>query len=123
MNTLQKGLGLSVLALLSACSSGTPGCADEDATGLLREIVEEHFLESAYGRQLRPMVEYSIRGIRTEQHDNKLDSYECSATLEFHLVSNPNGPTQSRTSNTTCIRSKTRTPTLRFPIRESRRAF
>ncbi|SUD38198.1 Uncharacterised protein [Ectopseudomonas mendocina] len=96
MNTLQKGLGLSALTLLSACSSGTPGCADDDSTSLLREIVEGHFLESAYGRQLRPMVEYSIRGIRTEQHDDKLDSYECSATLEFHLVSNPNGPTQKQ---------------------------
>ncbi len=89
MNTLQKGFGLSTLALLSACSSAPPGCADDDSTSLLREIVEGHFLESAYGRQLRPIVEYSIRGIRTEQHDDKLDSYECSATLEFHLVSNP----------------------------------
>ncbi|PKM32037.1 MAG: hypothetical protein CVV08_14585 [Gammaproteobacteria bacterium HGW-Gammaproteobacteria-12] len=96
MNTLQKGLGLSVLTMLSACSSGTPGCADDDSTSLLREIVEGHFLESAYGRQLRPMVEYSIRSIRTEQHDEKLDSYECSATLEFHLVSNPGGPRQKQ---------------------------
>lgn len=96
MNTLQKGLGLSGLALLSACSSGTPDCADDDATDLLREIVEEYFLESAYGRQLRPMVEYSIRSIRTEAHDEKLDSYQCSATLEFHLTSNPSGPTQKQ---------------------------
>ncbi|MBG0841628.1 hypothetical protein [Ectopseudomonas toyotomiensis] len=94
MNKLQKGLGLSVLALLGACSNDTPGCADDDTTDLLREIVEEHFLESAYGRQLRPMVEYSIRGVRTEAHDEKLDSYQCSATLTFHLTSNPSGPAQ-----------------------------
>src|SRR5690606_18727744 len=96
MNRLQKTLGLSALTLLSACSSSTPGCADDDATRLLGEIVEEHFLESAYGRQLRPMVEYSIRGIRTDRHDEKIDSYECSATLESHLVSNPHGPRQKQ---------------------------
>ncbi len=96
MNNLRKGLGLSVLTLLSACSSGTPDCADDDTTHLLGEIIEGHFLESGYGRQLRPMVEYSIRGIRTEQHDEKLDSYACSATLEFHLLSNPDGPRQKQ---------------------------
>jgi len=96
MNNLRKGLGLSVLTLLSACSSGTPGCADDDATRLLHEIVEGHFQESAYGRELRPMVEYSIRGIRTERHDEKLDSYQCSATLELHLTSNPSGPAQNQ---------------------------
>lgn len=96
MNALQKSLGLLTLTLLGACSSGTPDCADDDSMDLLHEIIEGHFQESHDGRQLRPMLEYSIRGIRTEQHDEKLDSYQCSATLELQLISNPSGPTQKQ---------------------------
>lgn len=74
---------IALLFLLSACAAGTPACGDADTLDLLDEIVDETFQEHAYGRKARPMVEYTVRSIRTLGHDDDVDSYQCAATLEL----------------------------------------
>lgn len=71
-----------LMLALSSCSD-TPDCGSGDARHLLGEIIEEAFEKSAYGRQLRPLVDYRIRAIRTVNHQKNVDVYECAATLEI----------------------------------------
>lgn len=71
-----------LMLTLSACN-GTPDCGSSDAQHLLGEIIEEAFDKSAYGRQLRPSVDYRIRAIRTVSYQKNVDVYECAATLEI----------------------------------------
>ena len=71
-----------LLMALSACSD-TPDCGSSDAQHLLGEIIEEAFEKSVYGRQLRPLVDYRIRAIRTVSYQKNVDVYECAATLEI----------------------------------------
>lgn len=78
--------------LLSACASHTPDCNDADSRALLDEIIEDTFAESAYGKELRPLVDYEVRGIRMLGHDKAVDSYECRATL---AISAKNGTGKS----------------------------
>lgn len=73
---------VALLLLLSACT-GTPACGDSDALELLDTIIEETFQDNAYGRKARPMIDYTVRGIRTLGHDDDVDSYQCAATLEL----------------------------------------
>lgn len=78
--------------LLPACASHTPHCNDADSRALLDEIIEDTFAESAYGKELRPLVDYEVRGIRMLAHDKSVDSYECRATL---TISAKNGAEKS----------------------------
>lgn len=71
-----------LLLALSACS-GTPDCGSSDTRHLLGEIIEEAFDKSVYGKQLRPLVDYRVRAIRTVSHHKNVDVYECAATLEI----------------------------------------
>ncbi|WP_141243641.1 hypothetical protein [Pseudomonas indica] len=91
MNIITRITALFALIILTGCSSGTPDCSAKETLSLLSEIVEEPFLEKSSfggpnGQQLRQLVEYEFRNIRTEKYDEKLDSYECAATLEIRLA-------------------------------------
>lgn len=91
MNIIAHVTLLSALFILAGCSSGTPDCGAQETLDLLSEVVEEPFLEKTAfagpnGQQLRQLVEYEFRNIRTKRHDEKLDSYECAATLEIRLA-------------------------------------
>lgn len=80
-----------LMLALSSCSD-TPDCGSGDARHLLSEIIEEAFEKSAYGRQLRPLVDYRIRAIRTVNHQKNVDVYECAATLEITSAQGDGNP-------------------------------
>lgn len=83
----------SLLLALSGCS-GTPGCSSSDSQDLLGDIIDEAFETSAYGKELRPMVDYRLRSIQTVGHDKEVDRYECAATLEISLVGSDAKPVE-----------------------------
>lgn len=96
MNAIARMTFLPALLTLAGCSGETPDCSAGDTLNLLTEIAEEHFQKSAYARQLRPLVEYEFRNIRTEDYNEKLDTYQCSATLEIYLKGTQSKEAQKR---------------------------
>lgn len=83
-----------LLLALSACS-GTPDCGSSDTRYLLTEIIEETFEKSAYAKQLRPLVDYRIRAVRTVDHHKNVDVYECAATLEIISTQGDGKPSET----------------------------
>ncbi|PAU59199.1 hypothetical protein BZL41_17000 [Pseudomonas sp. PIC25] len=91
MNTIAYVSVLSTLFILTGCSGGTPDCSAKETLDLLSKVVEEPFLEKSAirgpsGQQLRQLVEYEFRNIKTKHYDEKLDAYKCAATLEVRLA-------------------------------------
>lgn len=79
--------------MLSDCS-GAPKCSSSDSRDLLGDIIEEAFEKSAYGKELRPLVEYRLRSIQTLEYDRDVDRYECAATLEISLIGSDAKPVE-----------------------------
>ena len=73
--------------MLSACSGGTPACSDSETVDLVLEISNDE-LVAQFGTEFASVIDMSLDAIRTQGHDEKLDTYQCAADL---IMSGPGG--------------------------------
>lgn len=79
-----------VIASLSGCDSGTPKCNNDDAKNLVVEIARKEAKKSLQ-RSFRDttkfeVVKFTVKNIRTINHDTKLDVYQCAANLQITML-------------------------------------
>jgi hypothetical protein len=68
------------LALVAACSSKPPSCADEQTLGLARTLLARHFVGSDYhGENIRDVLVFE--GARPSNYEEGIKKYSCEATL------------------------------------------
>lgn len=69
---------------LAGCDSGTPKCNSDDAKSLVVDIAKKEMSKS-YRAEIFEKLHLAVENVRTVEHQNKLDIYNCSADLKLFL--------------------------------------
>ncbi|MCG5549428.1 hypothetical protein [Halorhodospira halochloris] len=78
-----KAIAVSAsLLFLAGCGYSTPGCSDADTISLVKEIAYNEIAAQA-GGEVADSVSFEVSAIRTRDHNESADSYECAANLEI----------------------------------------
>ncbi|MCG5531347.1 hypothetical protein LRD18_10850 [Halorhodospira halochloris] len=78
-----KALAVSAsLLALAGCGYSTPGCSDSDTISLVKEIAYDELVNQA-GSEIADSVSMEVKAIRTRDHNESADTYECAADLEL----------------------------------------
>lgn len=82
-------LVISLIALISGCSSSIPKCSDTEVTDTVKEISREEMI-SQLGPEVKNIFTYKVLDIRTTDQNENTGAYECAAQLEIHANTNDN---------------------------------
>lgn len=99
---LKTGLRVAVIGAtlgLVACAGGTPKCGASEVQDNLKSIAEERLAELAstegtlpgLAEAIRDRVSYAFTSIRTVEHDESADTYQCASLLSVMLDGGKNG--------------------------------
>lgn len=69
---------------LAGCDSGTPKCNSHEANSLVVDIAKKEISKS-YRAEIFEKVHLAVENVRTIDHQNKLDIYQCAAVLKLFL--------------------------------------
>lgn len=92
MNRFAAGIwGVSLLAIISACSTSAPKCADQKTIDLVLKIAQQEF-DKKVGSQIRKEIadkfSMALGAIRTTGAEEKTGAQACAAEL---ILKNPMG--------------------------------
>lgn len=94
--SLSTRIALALLAatLLLGCKQKVPGCASEEATGLLKELLNKQTnqwsafwsmaLEVEHNADEETEIAYELESIRTQNTNSQTGAHACAA--ELHIV-------------------------------------
>ena len=76
----KPALSFLVILILSGCDYSTPKCNSNDAKNLVIDIAKKEALKIF---NKLDGVTVSVENVRTIEHQNKLDVYQCAADLKM----------------------------------------
>jgi hypothetical protein len=75
-------LTIGVQLLLDNLSSGTPKCSASKTKKLVIQIAKEEFTKQGMSKII-PKLDFAVTNIRTTNHNDSVDSYQCAADFKM----------------------------------------